>query len=55
MNWYILDKDYVKCLESFDAKVGYVDYSVSHGGELDIFHRIPRRKENGLDRTFHSA
>ena len=29
MNWYLVDKDYINYLKSFDAKVGDVDYGES--------------------------
>lgn len=33
MNWYVVDKDYIRYLEKFDFKVGYIDY----GNKLKLY------------------
>ena len=66
MNWYIINKDYIKFLQTFDSKVGFVEYGDKtklHIGVLleinDYKYYVPisspkekhKRMNNGLD--FH--
>lgn len=51
MNWYVINKDYIKYLMQFDSRVGYVEYGERlklHIGILDFSSKINLTSERSL-------